>query len=424
MALTDAGIHGFTSTLNDLAKEVYSDKVKDLVPSATKLTQMIKFQEAGQKLGKEYVHPVLLTLENGFTYGGADGEAFLLNDAATTQVKSARVKGHEMVLRSAMSIKSITATDANSFEKSTKFIIGNMLKSMYHRLEIQLMYGQAGLGVVESVSGDTIVIKASEWASAIWNGSEGATLEIRDSADLSQINATLKVRSISQKNKSIRFTASVPVAVAADDVVSFELGSEGLAVEFKGLHAIATTEGTLFGIDNNVYDLFKSNIVDVGADEANPAVLSFEKIQEGVAVAMEKGFGEEAMTVIVNPKSWKNLLTEQASLRQYDSSFSKVKVEQGAQYIEFYSQNGMIKIVPSTFCKEGYAYAICEKDMMRIGSIDVSFKDPMTGEDKYFRHLEDRHGVEMRAYTDQALFTPRPSSIVLFRYIDSAQPTP
>lgn len=418
-------IHSFTDTLNDLAKEVYSDKVKDLVPSATKLTQLVKFQEAGQKLGKEYVHPVLLTLENGFTYGGPDGDAFDLNDAATSQVKSARVKGHEMVLRSAMSIKSITATDANSFEKSTKFIIGNMLKSMYHRLEIQLMYGQAGLGVIESTSGSTIVIKAAEWASAIWNGIEGAKLEIRDSANLNSIRggSALKVLSVSQKNRSITFTAALPGAATVDDVVTFELGDGNLAVEFKGLHSIATTSGTLFGIDNNVYDLFKANIVDVGDDEANPAVLSFEKIQEGVAVAMEKGFGEEAMTVIVNPKSWKNLLTEQASLRQYDSSFSKVKVEQGAQYIEFYSQNGMIKIVPSTFCKEGYAYAICEKDMMRIGSIDVSFKDPMTGEDKYFRHLEERHGVEMRAYTDQALFTPRPSSIVLFRYIDS-NPTP
>jgi hypothetical protein len=360
-----------------------------------------------------------------FTYGGPDGDAFDLNDAATSQVKSARVKGHEMVLRSAMSIKSITATDANSFEKSTKFIIGNMLKSMYHRLEIQLMYGQAGLGVIESTDGSTIVIKAAEWASAIWNGIEGAKLEIRDSANLNSIRggSALKVLSVSQKNRSITFTAALPGAATVNDVVTFELGDGNLAVEFKGLHAIATTEGSLFGIDNNVYDLFRANIVDVGASAASPAVLSFEKIQEGVAVAMEKGFGEEAMTVIVNPKSWKNLLTEQASLRQYDSSFSKVKVEQGAQYIEFYSQNGMIKIVPSTFCKEGYAYAICEKDMMRIGSIDVSFKDPMTGEDKYFRHLEERHGVEMRAYTDQALFTPRPSSIVLFRYIDS-NPTP
>jgi hypothetical protein len=412
---TVSTVHGFTSTLNDLAQEVYSDKVKDLVPSATKLTQMIKFQEAGQKLGKEYVHPVLLTLENGFTYGGADGEAFQLNDAATSQVKSARVKGHEMVLRSAMSIKSITATDANSFEKSTKFIIGNMLKSMYHRLEIQLMYGQSGLGVVKedaAAGTDILEIKESEWASAIWNGSENAMLDIKRGA--SHI-ATVKIKSISQKNKTIRTVSALPVNVLADDVLSFEGSS---STEFKGLHAIATTSGDLFGIDNNVYDLFKANEVEVGTALA-PAILTFEKIQEGVAVAMEKGFGEESMTVIVNPKSWKNLLTEQASLRQYDSSFSKVKVEQGAQYIEFYSQNGMIKIVPSTFCKEGYAYAICEKDMMRIGSIDVSFKDPMTGEEKYFRHLEDRHGVEMRAYTDQALFCPRPSSIVLFKYIKS-----
>lgn len=404
-------IHDFSDTLNALAKEVYADSVKDLVPSATKLTQMVKFQSAGQKLGKEYVHPILLTLENGFTYGGPDGEAFNLNSAATSQVKSARVKGHEMVLRSAMSIKSITATDANSFEKSTKFIIGNMLKSMYHRLEIQLMYGQSGLGEVESVSGAILTIKDHEWASAIWNGAEGAKIDIYSGANLV---ATAEVKSVSQANKTITLKTAA-VGVAANDRIYWAGAKE---TEFKGLHAIAETAGDLFGIDNNVYDLFKANIVNVGTDATtNAAELSFEKIQEGVAVAMEKGFGEESMTVIVNPKSWKNLLTEQASLRQYDSSFSKVKVEQGAQYIEFYSQNGMIKIVPSTFCKEGFAYAICEKDMMRIGSIDVSFKDPMTGEDKYFRHLENNHGVEIRAYTDQALFTPRPSSIVLFRYI-------
>lgn len=404
-------IHDFSDTLNALAKEVYADSVKDLVPSATKLTQMVKFQSAGQKLGKEYVHPILLTLENGFTYGGPDGEAFNLNSAATSQVKSARVKGHEMVLRSAMSIKSITATDANSFEKSTKFIIGNMLKSMYHRLEIQLMYGQSGLGEVESVLGAVLTIKGHEWASAIWNGAEGAKIDIYNGANLV---GTGEVKSVSQANKSVTLKTAI-AGVAANNKIYFANAKE---TEFKGLHAIAETTGDLFGIDNSVYDLFKANIVNVGTDATtNAAELSFEKIQEGVAVAMEKGFGEESMTVIVNPRSWKNLLTEQAGFRQYDSSFSKVKVEQGAQYIEFYSQNGMIKIVPSTFCKEGYAYAICEKDMMRIGSIDVSFKDPMTGEDKYFRHLENNHGVEIRAYTDQALFTPRPSSIVLFRFI-------
>jgi hypothetical protein len=406
-------IHDFSDTLNALAKEVYSDSIKDLVPSATKLTQMVKFESAAKGLGKEYVHPILLTLENGFTYGGADGEAFNLNAASTSQVKSARVKGHEMVLRSAMSIKSITATDRNSFEKSTKFIIGNMLKSMYHRLEIQLMYGQSGLGEVASVSGAQIVLKAHEYASAIWNGAEGAQIDIYDGSNLV---GTGKIKSVSQATKTLTLVTAV-AGVAADDVIYWAGAKEA---EFKGLHSIATTAGDLFGIDNNVYDLFKGNVVDVGTDATgNAAELSFEKIQEGVAVAMEKGFGEESMTVIVNPKSWKNLLTEQAGFRQYDSSFSKVKVEQGAQYIEFYSQNGMIKIVPSTFCKEGYAYAICEKDMMRIGSIDVSFKDPMTGEDKYFRHLENNHGVEMRAYTDQALFTPRPSSIVLFRFIKS-----
>lgn len=51
-------------TLNDLTKEIYSDGIKEVVPSATKMVNLVKYQES-KKLGQEYVHPILLTLENG-----------------------------------------------------------------------------------------------------------------------------------------------------------------------------------------------------------------------------------------------------------------------------------------------------------------------------------------------------------------------
>lgn len=58
-----AGAHDADS-LNELTKEIYADGIQEVVPSATKLVQLIKFQES-KKLGQDYVHPVLLTLENG-----------------------------------------------------------------------------------------------------------------------------------------------------------------------------------------------------------------------------------------------------------------------------------------------------------------------------------------------------------------------
>lgn len=53
------------STLNGLYKEVYSDKIKDLVPSAVKLINLVPFKMSEKQLGLKYNQPVLLGLENG-----------------------------------------------------------------------------------------------------------------------------------------------------------------------------------------------------------------------------------------------------------------------------------------------------------------------------------------------------------------------
>lgn len=404
--------------LNELTKEVYADGIKEIVPSATKLVNLIKFNEQ-KKLGQEYKHPILLTLENGFTYD-ASGNMATLNPAQAANVKQATITGTEMILRSATSVKNITSqsTDNNSFKRHIAFLTGNMLKSMYHRLEIQLMYGQAGLGIVDSVSSADLVMEAAEWAPAIWNGSEGALIDIYSS--VGALRGTAKIVSVDPENYTISLEAAVP-GVASTDVLYWK-GARGN--EFKGLHAIATTSGSLFGIDNTQYNLFKSNLYNVGANAANPAILTFQDVQLGVAQAMTKGFGEDEMTLIINPKVWANLLTEQAALRRYDSSHKASVSENGSQEIVFQSQNGKITIVASNFCKEGYAYGFSPKDMMRVGSSDVSFKDPVTGEDKYFRTLENAHGVEMRAYCDQALFSTAPARIVLFRHIKAEKVTP
>lgn len=400
--------------LNQLTKEIYSDEIEEVVPSNTKMVQLVKFEQS-KKLGQDYVHPILLTLENGFTYGGPDGDAFDLLPASRANVQKARIRGYEMVLRSATSIKNIlTQTDdKGSFKRHLAFLIENMRKSMFHRLEIQLMYGERGLADVDSVAGAVLTIKDAEWAPAIWNGSEGALIEVYSPAGA--LRGEGQVTAVDQEARTVTLKTAIP-GVLQDDIV-FWKGARGN--EFKGLHAITETSGPLFGIDNTQYNLFKSNIYDVGANAANPEALTFEDIQRGVAQAMTKGYGEEEMTVIVNPKAWATLLTEQTALRSYDESYKSAEVENGSQKIRFHSQNGLITIMASNFCKEGYAYGMPTSDLMRVGASDVSFKDPITGEDKYFRHLENNHGVEMRAYCDQALFCSAPARLIQFRYIDS-----
>jgi hypothetical protein len=134
---------------------------------------------------------------------------------------------------------------------------------------------------------------------------------------------------------------------------------------------------------------------------------------------MEKGLTEEDVVALVNPKHWNKLMTDQAAKRDYDSSYSSEKFENGAKKILFHGQNGMIEVRASLFCKEGFAYVFPPKELERIGSSDVTFERPGM-EGKFFREMESANGYELRAYTDQALFTSAPGKMTLLKYIKTA----
>jgi hypothetical protein len=249
----------------------------------------------------------------------------------------------------------------------------------------------------------------------------GHEIDIFD-ATLATLRGSFKINAVDLENKRITTDGNLSVAgvVATDRVFFAGAVVAGVTPEYKeqlGLHRIAEIKSTLFGINNSSEPLFQGNLVNVGSDaNAGAAVLSFDKIEEAVAAMMDKGLAEEEVTVLVSNRSWKNLLTEQAAKRDYDSSYSSAQLEQGSKSLKFYGQNGMIKIMASSYIKAGFAYAFCEKELVRIGSTDVTF-DPPGYEGEFFKLLENANGYEMRCYSDQALFTTRPSCITILRYI-------
>jgi hypothetical protein len=344
-------------------------------------------------------------------------------------MRNAEIRAREIVLRSAITIASLTrsGSDQQAIEKSMDLMVANMLKSMYHRLEVAMFYGQQGIGSVQTaIAGgapsEAVEIKVAEWAAGVWNGTTGAEVDVFNAA-MSTKRGTYEITGYSLANKTVTLKKSVgnlgAAEIAANDVIYFKgaavEGSPSVKNEFLGIHGIASESSSLFGIANATEPLFQGSIVDVGSDATtNAAVLSFAKIEEGISRMVEKGLMESEVAVYVNPKQWDDLLTEQDAKRRHDSS-SNNKVEAGSKDILFYGQNGTIKIISSTFVKQGYAYIVCEKDLKRIGSQEVTFKRP-DGE-KYFELLSDKHGMEMRCYTDQALFTSRPASICILRYI-------
>ena len=401
------------TTLNGLFKEVYADKLENLIPDGVKLLNEIPFVSRAHQEGNLYHQPVVLGLEHGVTYS-TGGDAFTLNAAIAGQIKDAQVQGAQLVLRSILSYTAAARSvggGTKAFEDGTKFLVGNMLRSMARKLEMELFYGGVGLATVASVSSPVLTITTSEWAPGIWAGSESMNVDVYDTTT-STLLATAQISAVDMTNQAISLgtpsvgsIAAIATAVGAGDTVTVYV-SGSIGNEMVGVHAILTNAGTLFNISASAYNLWKGNTYPCG----NTAI-SFTKIQAAIARAVEKGLDSEVI-VLVNPRGWANLLSDQAALRRYDSTYKDSSAENGAESIKFYGQNGTIEIQPSIFVKQGYAYILCKDDWIRVGSTDITFKRPGQGEE-FFRDLETAAGYELRAFTDQAVFCAAPGRQVL-----------
>jgi hypothetical protein len=397
------------STLDGLFKEQYASKgIENLVPSNKKLQEMIKFNSS-QKNGGKYISPVILGIEHGITYAHEDDGAFELNESIAGTMKPAKVSGYQMVLRSAISYSAASRamSSAQAFQDSTKLLVANMLDSVRNKLEVQLMLGKVGIGKVKAIVGSEVELEASHFAPGVWAGAEKMKIDSFDSGNSGTTADASGV--IVQKVDFV--TKKITVSSAADITVGATLyPHKAKGKEMDGLHSILSNEGLLFDINAQDYHLWKGNKFDarVGGLETE---LTFAILQQAIAKAVEKGLDRD-VTVLVNPGHWDDLLTNEESLRNYDSSYKPEMLEKGSKAIKFHSQNGMVEIVPSTMVMEGFAYVICPEDFQRIGSTDVTFRRPGQG-DNFFRELESNAGFELRAYSDQALFCVKPSRQIL-----------
>lgn len=152
-----------TGNLNGFFKEVYADKLQELIPEGLKLVNMIKFIGKEKQGGNLFHQPVILGMEHGVTFASSDDDAFNLNPPVAGQIRDAQVRGNPMVMRSLLgySAASRSVGGKNAFMDATKYIVANMLRSMSKKLEIHLLYGQMGYGVVASASTTVITIQTA-----------------------------------------------------------------------------------------------------------------------------------------------------------------------------------------------------------------------------------------------------------------------
>ncbi len=398
------------TTLNGLFKVTYADKLADAVPDFALLQKRIKFIEADKETGNYYAQPVNLASEQGFTYLGSSGAVATLGDAIAGAMKEAQVQGSELVLRSQLSYGALARASKagpKAFKRASAWKVEDMNNSIRKRLELSMLYGRDGLGTVSTNTVGALVITDATWAGGTWAGLEGAQLEAwtATSDTATQHDTTLTISAVDFDLKTVTVTGT-STSVAPGDILYFK-GSRTAttnAGEMAGLNRIITNTGTLFNIAANTYALWKGTTV---SSVGQP---SFDAIQDGVSRAVNKGMMGKGL-VLVSPKHWAALSSDQAALRVFDQSYSSKSVKNGAESITFYGPNGELEILSHPFCRDGDAFIVPEECLMRLGAVELSFGVPGMDE-QFFTLVSAKNAVELQCMADQAIFCEKPAYCV------------
>jgi len=254
-------------------------------------------------------------------------------------------------------------------------------------------------------------IDKAQWATGLWAGKVGAQLQFYKDDNSTLINTVdITISSIDPVYKRIGLTAAtsqgitdIMAIVQADfngGIYVYFNGTKGK--DFLGIDQIITTSGTLFGINNTTYSLFKGN------EYTASGALSLSQIIAATENAVAQGLMED-VCAYVPISAWNTLASTEAGLRRYDSSYKNGIAENGVQSLAFYGANGKIEIEPHPIVKAGEVFIIPKKQFIRVGATDVTFQTPGMDATEIFLQLPSNAGYEVRAYADQALLCMAPA---------------
>jgi len=415
------GIETVGSGLDNMLKEQYLSKgLQDVRPDFTVLMSTVPFVGGSEKAGSELIWPVVTSREHGFTALGQLGANSDLKKATKARTAQAKVVSYPFMGRTQIDNVSISRAKQGpqAFVNALEYKISNLQESFVILNEQELLYGGVGLGKVASVTGTltsngatgTIVLDEQEFADHVWIGCEDMELEI--SGKTAQLRVTgydLDSRTLSV----VVISSGTVTAPAAGDSIH-RLGFLGNVG--PGLQQIfSQTSGSLLGIAQGSNPLWRVNQYNCAASGTPtvPAALSFEKVADAVAKAVGRGLAEK-LTLHVHPRVFASLMPDFNTLKTGASNFksrifttsSEVKkMEHGVYGITFIVGSVEVVLVANPFIKVGHGFGVADGELMRCGSSDITYKIPGEEQEKYFHRLPDVAGLELRVFSDQALFS-------------------
>jgi hypothetical protein len=413
------------STLSGMFKEVYADKLESLVPEAARIQRDFPYVARDKREGNQYHQPVRLTRAHGWTLS-TSGDAFPLNAAEPARSQDATIQGSSFVLREVISYGAAAKLTAGSgkdrqraFVAGTSYMIENMTETSAFILELQCLYGQSNVGIIETyVSGtgtgtQVFTFTKASFIAAMWSGLEKGFVDFW-SASAQLNNDDVQVSSVAVDTRSVTLTGSsadldaIHAAITTGYPTVYLRGTKDAGM--LGIAAQAANAGTMFSIDATAYSLWGGNTFDAAS-----GILSFAKVMRAVNKPVNRGLMGD-LRFYVNPKSWTDCQNDLAALRRYADKAGG-KLEQGADALTFYGQAGAIEMVPHIFVKPSEAIGVPKGKGIRLGASDLTFSPPGLDEGKFWENLPDHAGYGTRCFWNQAVFIPTPNQCIYIKNI-------
>jgi len=416
---------------SDLAgnfKDVFASKYSKILPSFAILQEDLPYKTAA-KTGEQYSQAVLTRRSHGFTYLAPQAGLVTLNSIIPTKMVEAKLQGSQIIGRDGIEYESAFASvgGKQAFKPGMKLVVESLWESHRHRLEADVLYGQTNLGVVSGApAANVITLTTASWAPGLWVGMEGAELEIFSADGTTQragIGAASQYTIVSVDLDARTITVDDDQNVADTDVIQFrgaftESGGGGSYSNMAGVIKWLTNTGTIANISASTYNTWKANSVSAGSGP-----FSFDLVLQGTAKASVKGqMGR--MKAYCHPQAFANAISDLSAAVRRPSNEVK-KYELGAEAITFHTGSGTVEIVAHPMMKEGLcpvlSMASGEDDndkqggaFFRLGAQDMTFVAPYVAgpapldDTGFFWQIPDTNGLEIRTYSHQAVFSPKP----------------
>lgn len=402
------------SSLNTVFAYVQDKKLKYLTSNAAILLNMFKMGK-NDMLGRSKLIPVALTFELGFTFG--DGTAFALNSAIAAVYEEIEVDPTPVTLRTRVSLSAANRWKSNgnlAMINNVAIRAGQMKKSMEKMAEICMLHGRTGIGTVSALNDSSgtneLTITDATWSSGIWAGMTGLQLDAYTSTTKQNSVGALTLTVVDHDNKKVTVTGDTSDTAAIDvGSVLYPLGAYGN--DQYGIKYQLDNASTLFGIDASAYALWKANEYTVSGN------LTMSEILKGQARAVNRGGLDEDVVLFVSPDNFENLNDDLSALREFDSSYSAERGENGFSSIKYKGQAGVIEIISHPYMMDGDGFSMPKSCVRRVGASDIDFmKDDDGG---YFRSLDvaGYAGYQATAFYEFQILITEPARCVFYKSI-------